>query len=175
MSSIRAIAAILLFLASALNAQDTGPVLSLRDAQANPASLDQYKGKIVVLNFWATWCGPCADEMPWLVNIQKTYGDRGVVVIGVSLDDATTQGKVPKFLQKKKVNFPVWLGGTMEDVKRFGLGEALPATAFVNREGQIEGRVLGMLRKKDLIHRVEWLLGNREGDPPQPLVNNLGD
>ncbi len=173
MSAIRAIAAVMFFSASGLNAQDAAPALSIRDAQSNPASLEAYRGKIVVLNFWATWCGPCADEMPWLAAIQKDYGDRGVVVLGVSLDDSTTQAKVPRFIKKKKINFPVWLGGTTDDLKRFGLGEALPATAFINRGGQIEGRVLGMLRRGDLTHRVEWLLGNQQGDPPQPLVNNL--
>lgn len=171
----RVLAIGLILTAFPLHPQDAAPALSLRDAQSNPASLDQYKGKIVVLNFWATWCGPCADEMSWLVAIEKQYGDRGVVVIGVSLDDSKSQRKVPKFIQKKKINFPVWLGGTTEDLKRFGLGEGLPATAFINREGRIEGRVLGMLRKRDLRHRVEWLLGNRQGDPPQPLVNNLGN
>ena len=171
----RTLAIALLFVVSPLVAQDAAPALSLRDVDAYPAALEQYRGKIVVLNFWATWCGPCADEMPWLADIQKSYGDRGVVVVGVALDDSTTQSKIPKFIRKKKVNFPIWLGGTTDDLKRFGLGEALPATTFINREGHIEGRVLGMLRKKDLTHRVEWLLGNREGDPPKPLVNNLGN
>jgi cytochrome c biogenesis protein CcmG/thiol:disulfide interchange protein DsbE len=167
-------AAVLCLAASCLPAQDQAPSLSLRDAAGNPASLDQYAGKAIVLNFWATWCGPCAEEMPWLAEVEKTYGDRGVAVIAVSLDDAKSQAKIPRFMQKKKINFPVWLGGTTDDLDRFGLGESLPATAFIDRDGRIVGRVLGMLRKRDLKHRVEWLLGKQQGDPPQPLVNNLG-
>lgn len=168
------LAAIVFLVASGLGAQDRAPEYSLRDMMGSTASLDQYRGKIVVLNFWATWCGPCAHEMPWLARVQKTYGERGVVVIGVSLDDSETQSKIPRFIKKKKVNFPVWVGGTTEDLELFGLGEALPATAFIDRDGRIVGRVLGMLRKRDLNHRVKWLLGEQQGSPPEPLVNNLG-
>ena len=166
----------LIFLASAplLPGQDMAPEFSLPNLKGTPQHLRDYRGKIVVLNFWATWCGPCTEEMPMLVRIQKTYGDRGVVVIGVSLDDSTTRAKVPRFVRKKKVKFPIWVNGTTDDLKRLGLGEALPATAFLDQEGRITGRVLGMLRKKALKHRVEWLLGNHQGDPPKPLVNNLG-
>lgn len=157
-----------------LSAQDVAPEFFLPNLKGAQQNLRDYRGKIVVLNFWATWCVPCAEEMPMLVEIQKKYGESGVVVIGVSLDDSSTRAKVESFLHKKKVNFPAWMGGTTEDLKRLGLGEALPATAFLDREGRITGRVLGMLRKKDLKHRVEWLLGNRQGDAPKPLVNNLG-
>jgi hypothetical protein len=108
-----------------------------------------------------------------LVDVQKLYSDRGVVVLGVSLDDSATRNKILPFTRKKKANFPIWVGATTEDLRRFGLGEALPATAILDRDVRVVGRVLGMLRKRDLIHRVEWLLGHQEGDPPEPLVNNL--
>ena len=138
-----------------LSAQDVAPDFSLPDSKGAQQNLRDYRGKIVVLNFWATWCIPCAEEMPMLVDIQKRFEDQGVVVIGVSLDDATTQAKIAPFVRKKKVNFPIWLGATTEDLKRLGLGEALPATAFLDQDGRITGRVLGKLRKKDLTHRVE--------------------
>lgn len=166
--------ALMLSIVTCLPAQDVAPEFSLPDLKGAQQDLRDYRGKIVVLNFWATWCVPCAEEMPMLVDIQKRYAAQGVVVIGVSLDDATTRAKIDPFVRKKKVNFPIWLGATTEDLKRLGLGEALPATAFLDREGRITGRVLGMLRKKDLNHRVEWLLGNHQGDAPKPLVNNLG-
>jgi hypothetical protein len=112
--------------------------------------------------------------MPMLVKAQQLYGDRGLVVIAVSLDEGSARAQVQKFAKKKKMNFPVWVGGTVEDLKRFGLGEALPATAFFDADGRIVGRVLGMLRKRDLRHRLEWMFGETEGGPPAPLVNNLG-
>lgn len=150
------------------------PDLSLPDMSGNPQSLRQYRGRIVVLNFWATWCEPCREEMPMLVEAQKLYAERGLAVIGASLDDAGTQSKIAPFIRKRKINFPIWVGATPEDLKKFGLGEALPATVFLDRDGRIVARVLGQLRKRHLTERVEWLLGNQQGEPPQPLVNNLG-
>jgi len=161
-------------LAGSARGEEKVPELALRDLNGQPQSLESYRGKIVVLNFWATWCGPCMEEMPMLVKSQERYGARGLVVIGVSLDGDSARPEVEKFAKKKKVNFPVWVGGTTEDLERFGLGEALPATAFFDGDGRIVGRVLGMLRKRDLLHRIEWMLGETKGEPPAPLVNNLG-
>jgi thiol-disulfide isomerase/thioredoxin len=163
-----------LLLAGSARGADGAPGLSLRDLGGEPHSLQSYRGKIVVLNFWATWCGPCAEEMPMLVKAQKLYGDRGLVVIGVSLDEDSARAAVEKFAKKKKIDFPLWVGGAVEDLKRFGLGEALPATVFFDADGRIVGRVLGMLRKRDLNHRIEWMLGEAQGEAPAPLVNNLG-
>lgn len=169
-----AAAAVAALLAGSARGDRLAPALGLKGLGGEPQSLESYRGKIVVLNFWATWCGPCVEEMPMLADIQNRYGVRGVVVIGVSLDDEDSAAQVPRFVQKRKINFPVWVGGTTEDLERFGLGEALPATAFIDAEGRIVGRVLGMLRKRDIRHRVEWMLGERKGKPPEPLVNNLG-
>jgi thiol-disulfide isomerase/thioredoxin len=163
-----------LLLAGSARGADGAPDLSLRDLGGEAHNLESYRGKIVVLNFWATWCGPCAEEMPMLVKAQTRYGEHGLVVIGVSLDEDSARAKVEKFAKRKKINFPLWMGGTVEDLKRFGLGEALPATAFFDADGRIVGRVLGMLHKGDLDHRIEWMLGETQGEAPAPLVNNLG-
>ena len=157
----------------AMRAPDHQPDLSLWDASMKPQKLSQYRGKIVVLNFWATWCEPCKTELPMLVDEQEHYRDRGVIVIGASLDDATTVKKVRPFAKKEKLNFPVWIGATVGHLEKLGLGQAIPATAFFDREGNLVGRVMGELRQPELEHRIEWLLGNRQGTAPQPLVNNL--
>jgi thiol-disulfide isomerase/thioredoxin len=138
-----------------------------------PQRLSQYQGKIVILNFWATWCENCKTELPMLVEEQKRYRERGVVVIGASLDDATTVKKVRPYARKEKLNFPVWVGATADHLEKFGLGQAIPATAFFDRDGNLVGRVLGVLRRDDLEHRIEWLLGNTQGTPPAPLLNDL--
>jgi peroxiredoxin len=152
---------------------DSHPDISIWDVNMKPQSLSQYRGKIVILNFWATWCENCKTELPMLVEEGKRYKDRGVVVIGASLDDATTVKKVKPYAKKEKLNFPVWVGATLDHLEELGLGQAIPATAFFDRDGKLVGRVMGVLRKDELEHRIEWLLGNQEGKPPDPLVNNL--
>src|SRR5690242_711151 len=86
--------------------------LALKDAEGHRVRLSDYRGKAVVLNFWATWCGPCNAEMPALVEAEKIYGPRGVVFIAASLDDAKTKAKIPDFVSKYHVTFPVWVGAT---------------------------------------------------------------
>src|ERR1700693_3976330 len=93
----------LLVALSAMPAGDSQSDVSLWDMNKKPQKLSQYRGKIVVLNFWATWCGECKTELPMLVEEQKRYADRGVVVIGASLDDATTVKNVRPFAKKEKL------------------------------------------------------------------------
>ena len=112
-------------------------ILVLKDASGERVRLSDYRGKVVVLNFWATWCGPCLDEMPMLVEMEKEYGSRGVVFVGASLDDARTSGQIPDFLARYRVKYPIWYGATGDDVARFGLGEAVPDTVFIDPEGQV--------------------------------------
>jgi thiol-disulfide isomerase/thioredoxin len=147
--------------------------LRLKDMGGNSHSLEEYRGNIVILNFWATWCVPCKAELPLLVNEQDRYRGRGVVVIAASVDDRGSLSRVRPFIEKQGIEFPVWIGATGDDVARLGLGEAVPATAFIDQDGRIVGRVLGELDRGDLEHRIEWLLGNHQGQSPPPLVNNL--
>ena len=162
----------IVLLATPAFAQDLRPTLELRDLSGAQHSLEEYRGKIVVLNFWATWCLPCKYEMPMLVDLQNRYPDR-IVVIGASLDDKETQKRIPKFIARHKVQFPVWIGADTSTLTRFGLGNSLPATAFIDRDGSVVGRVLGELKKSDLLPRVEWMLGERAGPAPKALVKNL--
>lgn len=138
------------------------------------AQLRDLRGKPVVLNFWATWCGPCQDEMPLLAQAAKEYGPRGVVFVGVSLDEKKSRATIPAFLAQHGITFPVWLGGTAGDLARLKLGEAVPATAFIDAEGRIIARVSGEIRASELHERLEWLVGNRTGPAPAPQVIHLG-
>jgi thiol-disulfide isomerase/thioredoxin len=163
----------LLFCAFAA-AEEARPELVLTDLDGRSQRLSDYAGKVVVVNFWATWCAPCKEEMPMLVKLQKRYPER-VAVIGISIDDESTRGAIPKFLKQQKVNFPIWVGGNIAAMEKLGLVGVVPGTAFLNAEGKVIGRVLGQLKKKDLIPRVEWMLGERAGPAPEPLVNRLDD
>jgi thiol-disulfide isomerase/thioredoxin len=147
--------------------------LTLQDAAGKKVRLRDLRGKPLVLNFWATWCGPCKAEMPMLVELEKQYGARGVQFIGASMDEAKTKGKIPSFLAEYHVEFPVWYGAGADDLDRLHLGAAVPATAFLDAEGHIVARILGQARLEELKERLDWLTGDRSGTPPEPLVKHL--
>lgn len=147
--------------------------LALKDPEGREHSLNDHRGKIIVLNFWATWCIPCREEMPILVSLNARYKDRGVQFIAASADDDSTQKHVPRVAQRMKIAFPVWLGATIADMQRLGLGEALPATSIIDRDGRIVGRIIGVVDQADLQNRIDWLLGDRTSPAPPVLINNI--
>lgn len=149
--------------------------LSLPGLDGSPQSLEQYRGNIVVLNFWATWCVPCREEMPLLVQAQQRYGPQGVVVIGASADDASTQPKIAPFLEELGIEFPIWTDATIAHMEGLGLGAALPATAILDRDGRIAFRILGVIEPEALEERIEHLLAGGAGDGPEPLLNTFGE
>jgi len=148
--------------------------LTLKDSSGAKVSLRDYRGKIVILNFWATWCVPCNEEMPMIVELQKEYSSRGVVFIAASLDDSKTKSQIPAFVSKYQITFPVWYGATGDDLDKLGMGEAVPDTVFIDQEGHIVSRVLGQMRKEELKERLDWLTGDRSAPAPKPLVRHLG-
>jgi thiol-disulfide isomerase/thioredoxin len=149
------------------------PALVLRDLEGHEQDLERLHGRIVVLNFWATWCLPCRQEMPLLSSIQKRHGPSGVQVIAASLDDSDAHDDVGLFVRRHSLKFPVWLDASVDDMERFGLGDELPATVLIDRDGTVAGRILGPADAKDLERRIEWLLGDRGEEPPPPVVDNL--
>jgi thiol-disulfide isomerase/thioredoxin len=149
------------------------PALVLKDASGERVRLSDYRGHVMVLNFWATWCGPCRNEMTMLVEMEKLYSGRGVVFVGASLDDARTSRQIPDFLAGCGVKYPIWYGATADDVARFGLGSAIPDTLILDEEGQIVARVLGDMRRRELEERLNWVLGDRTGPSPQAFVRHV--
>jgi thiol-disulfide isomerase/thioredoxin len=149
------------------------PKLKVKNLDGQKENLKQFDGRIIVLNFWATWCGPCKDEMPMLVKEEARYRERGVQVVGVSVDKPGDEDKVRAFIKKYGVTFPVWVGGSADDLDRWKMGPAVPATAFIDQSGEIVGRVEGEMRQLKLEHRLDWMLGDHQGSPPPDLENNL--
>lgn len=142
-----------------------------------PSSLDRlsdYRGKIVVLNFWASWCKPCRKEMPMLAEVQKEFEARGVQFIGASTDDASDRERAESFLSKRSISYPVWYGLSEAEMGSLYLGDAIPATSIFDRDGSQAFRLIGEMKKKALVERLEWLLGPRQGQPPQELLLPLG-
>jgi thiol-disulfide isomerase/thioredoxin len=171
--------AVCLFLTPATQAAEesmagqASPALELENLAGNAQSLDQFRGRIVILNFWATWCIPCREEMPILVQLKKEFRDRGVEIVGASADASDAVESVRNFSRDYGLNFPIWIGATIPDMLRFGLGDELPATVIIDSDGQIAYRILGPLTRKDLITRLSALLGDQTDSPPDPVMNTF--
>jgi thiol-disulfide isomerase/thioredoxin len=109
--------------------------LSLHDTQGNTQDISKYRGRIVVLNFWATWCVPCQHEMPLLAEMQKKYENKGVVVLGASVDDKKGQPLIQPFAEKNKIPFPLLVAATADQMQQLQLGEAiLPPRSLMRME-----------------------------------------
>ena len=132
--------------------------LTLKDLSGVDQSLAALKGRIVILNFWATYCIPCRKEMPDLAAIQNEFAALGVQVIGVNTDDAEDRKKVLQFVKETKVNFPIWVGGSTEHMTRFGLGYALPGTVVIGRDGRVVKTISGVIDPVALRKQIQALL-----------------
>jgi thiol-disulfide isomerase/thioredoxin len=158
---------------SLMAAGDKPVDLKMHDLSGKKVELRVFRGKPLVLNFWATWCGPCQKEMPMLVEAQKQWAGKGVTFIAVSMDDKKTLDQVPEFTKRFHVTFEVWTGGTSNDLDRLQLGQGVPDTVFIDQEGVIVARVLGEIRRNELEERLDWLTGNRKRPAPAALVNHM--
>lgn len=132
--------------------------LTLSDLSGVEQSLAALKGRIVILNFWATYCIPCRKEMPDLAAIQNEFGALGVQVIGVNTDEPESRNKVVQFVKETKLNFPIWLGGSTDLMFRFGLGGALPGTVLIGRDGRVKKVISGVVDQAGLRKEIEALL-----------------
>jgi peroxiredoxin len=118
------------------NAKKAELGFTIADMNGQKINLSAYKGKVILLDFWATWCGPCRVEIPHFVDLQKQYGSQGLVVLGVSVDD--TVDKLKPFAQELQMNYPVLVGLGRDDVQdAFGPIWGLPTTFLISREGKI--------------------------------------
>ena len=134
----------------------TAPDFELKDLAGNNVRLSDYHGKVVLLNFWATWCPPCKEEMPWFVDLQKRYGAQGLQVIGVAMDDSGEKA-IASFAQRLGVNYPVLLG--KESVAQaYGDVQFLPDTFYIDRQGRIVSHVQGLINRKEIEERVKEAL-----------------
>lgn len=152
-------------------APDKPVELKLHNTAGEKVNLKEYVGHPVVVNFWATWCGPCQAEMPMLVDAEKEWAGRGVRFIAVSLDDEQSVSKVQSFVSRFRVTFPVWTGASAATLDHLRLGTGVPDTMFLDEHGFVYARVLGEIQRAELDERLEWLLGGRKGQVPALLDN----
>jgi peroxiredoxin len=121
---------------------------NLKDMAGQTVRLADFAGRPIVLNFWATWCGPCRIEIPWLVELQARYKDRGLVILGISTDDEA--GELRKFAADFKINYPVLVGLDQDRLlEAYDAVNLLPITWFVKADGTISEKGTGL-------HSKEW-------------------
>jgi len=141
------------------------PDFTLPTLEDSNSTLSQYKGKVVLVNFWATWCDPCREEIPWLIEFQEKYGPRGFVVLGIAMDD---EGKsvVAPFIAKERfsvagksvpINYPILLGNEGVAQKYGGL-IGFPTSFLIGRDGRISKRIIGQLHYDDINESIQGLL-----------------
>jgi cytochrome c biogenesis protein CcmG/thiol:disulfide interchange protein DsbE len=131
----------------------------LKDADGKDFHLASQKGKVILLDFWATWCPPCKVEIPWFVEFQQRYGPKGLAVIGVSVDDPAASLK--PFGQQYKVNYPLLVGDGRDDIKgprAYNASWGLPKTFVIGRDGKICKAHVGLSNKEHFEQQIKSLL-----------------
>jgi peroxiredoxin len=132
------------------------PEFTLSGLDGKPVHLSAFRGKAVVLNFWATWCAPCRKEIPWFIELQREYGPQGLQVIGVSMDEGGKDA-LQRFIQRMNINYPVLLGDE-HVASLYGAAEVLPTTYYISRDGRVLAFVKGVISKQDVEDNINEAL-----------------
>ena len=142
--------------ASVLGQTVKAPQFKLTDINGRTVRLSDYRGKVVLINFWATWCPPCRAEMPDLVRLQREHGKEGLQIIGITYPPEQ-RARVRRFARGLKVNYPIILG-TREIKARFSSDETLPLTIVINRDGKVIEIISGILLREEFDEKIKPLL-----------------
>ena len=132
------------------------PDFELQSLDGKNLKLSSLRGKAVLLNFWATYCGPCKIEMPWFVEMQKEYGPQGFQIVGVAMDDASTED-IAKFAKEMGVNYPILVGKESVGVSYGGVS-VLPTTFFLDRDGKVMFREFGLQSRSVFVDHIKQAL-----------------
>lgn len=135
------------------------PDFTLQDANGASTKLSDYRGKAVLLNFWATWCGPCGIEIPWFTQFQQQYKSKGLEVVGVSMDEDGWKAIKP-YIAEHKVNYRVLLGNDSVS-QLYGGVDSLPTTFIISRDGKVAYVHVGLAGKNQYQSEIESVLGDK--------------
>ncbi len=138
---------------------DAAPNFTLYTLDGDEVKLSDYLGKVVILDFWATWCAPCRKGIPDLISIQNEYKD-DLVVIGISLDQPSTQDQLVPFIESFGINYPIVLGD-LEVSAAYGNIQAIPTSFVIDKEGNIINKHIGLVPKSTLIEEIKLLLSGK--------------
>lgn len=143
------------------------PSFSLRTLQGKRIKLADYEGKVVLLSFWATWCAPCKQELPILQRLLDKYGDEGLEVLAINIDDPKTVAQVRRFVADRKLKMPIPLDGDSKVLGRYNPRHSLPFLQAVDREGRRAFQHTGFTSgtEKELEAQVLALLGSKAEEP----------
>jgi peroxiredoxin len=144
-----------------LSDRKLAPNFTLTDANGKHVALSDFRGKVVLLNFWATWCGPCQIEIPWFVEFEQQFKSKGLEIVGVSMDEDGWPAVKP-FVGEHHINYPILLGNDSV-AQLYGGLDALPTTFIIDREGRIAYPAhIGLAGKNEYLHEIESLLGTNQ-------------
>ena len=132
------------------------PAVALTDSNGASVDLSAYKGRVVLLDFWATWCEGCKEEIPWFMEFQNKYNKAGLTVVGASLDEDGWKSVTP-YLREHKINYRI-VTGTFESAKQFGVDKGMPITLLIDRNGKIADVHPGMVDKAAFEREIQTLL-----------------
>jgi peroxiredoxin len=141
----------------AVSQEIIAPEFILTSTDGQQIKLSDYKGKIVLLDFWATWCGPCRMAVPDLVSLKSQYKSKDVEIIGISLDQEGTKDEVIPFIKEYKINYPV-VYGTMKTAMDYGNISSIPTSFIINKDGKIAASFLGVVEKSKYQNKINQLL-----------------
>ena len=143
--------------AKAEKERKAAPEFELKDADGKTVRLSDYKGKVVLLDFWATWCGPCKIEIPWFIEFERSYKDKGFAVIGVAMDEEGWTIVKP-FISELAINYRI-LQGSDATAALYGGVDALPTTFLIDRSGKIAATHVGLTGRDDFEDGIKKLIG----------------
>jgi thiol-disulfide isomerase/thioredoxin len=150
------------------------PNLEFKSLTGQTQKVADLRGSVTVINFWATWCGPCMEELPLLSRLSQDYAGRKVRFVAISADEAPdnpkTRAKIDQFLSHQKLTMEVWLGADLDMLDRLNLGNILPATVILDEQGEVIARVMGEAHEDDVKAPLDWLLNGRTGAAPPAVT-----
>jgi thiol-disulfide isomerase/thioredoxin len=148
------------------------PNLRFHDLAGHNQHLDSLRGSITVISFWATWCTPCRAELLRLSKLNAQYATSGVRFLAISVDESKDFPKIAPYFHQQNISLDVWTGADLDTLDLLALGDIVPATLVLDKNGEIIGRISGEARDADVTAYLDWLLHDRQGPAPDPFIKH---